>query len=188
MSEEGDLLNVSFQEFFIDPPPQKQDFLGFWLATGFTFPEGNYCVRTNVMKEHFPDTRSEAYFQDHAALGFIYRFMTQGYCPFLIPNVANFGREHWDQRSRRLRDIEGPAVAMYYRRVKDYKSKLLKGELTHYFRAGDSEVIGKMRPQDLWRLRRQIWRHTLLRSRLLRRDPYTLALRIGQRFLERFGY
>jgi hypothetical protein len=45
MSEEGGLLNVCFQEFFADPPPQKQECLANWLATGFPLPEGNYCVR-----------------------------------------------------------------------------------------------------------------------------------------------
>ena len=64
MSEEGDLLNVSFQEFFNDPPPQKQEFLAYWLATGFPLTEGNYCVRSGVIKKWFPDEHSEGLFSD----------------------------------------------------------------------------------------------------------------------------
>jgi hypothetical protein len=181
LSEEGDLLNVSFQEFFNDPPPQKQDFLGFWLATGLAFPEGNYCVRNQVIKRLFPDKQSEEYFQVHSHLGFMYQFMTHGFFPHFIPVVANYGRIHKDQRSQRLRDVETPAVAKYFIRVGDYRKRVLKGEITYYFRNGRSEIIGQLKSPEVRRLRRQIWRHRILRSRLMRRDLYTILLKLIQR-------
>ena len=46
---------------------------------------------------------------------------------------------------------------------------------------GRSQVIGQIAPHELSSLRRDIWRHGLLRSRLLRIDPYTLALKIKER-------
>ena len=180
MSEDGDLLNVSFQDFFSDPPPQKEDFLAFWLATGFHFPEGNYCVRSEVIKRHFPTLQSERYFQIHSHLGFMYNFMTNGHCPYFIPVVANYGRIHDDQRSRRLLDVERPAAETYFRLVRDYRRKVLGAEVIHHFRDARSDVFKEIRRSDLWRLRRQIWRHAILRARILRRDPYTLALKAGQ--------
>src|SRR5713226_8395424 len=84
MSEDGSLLNVSYQEFFSDPPPQKQAFLEFWLATAFCFPEGNYCVRSDIVKRLFPGDKSESYFQIHSHLGFMYQFMVNGYCPYFL--------------------------------------------------------------------------------------------------------
>ncbi|MHB8621940.1 MAG: glycosyltransferase [Sulfuricaulis sp.] len=181
MSEEGDLLNVAYQEFFSDPPPQKQEFLAFWLATGFCLPEGNYCVRGDIIKRYFPNLQSDKDFQVHCHLGFMYQFMRQGYCPYFIPAVVNFGRIHHDQRGQRLSGIETPAQASYFRRVKDYRRTLIEGKVLHCFRDGHSEVINEIKSKDLGYWRRKIWRHRILRSRLLRLDPYTLALKIKER-------
>jgi len=183
MSEDGDLLNVTYREFFNDPPPQKQEFLALWLANGFVLPEGNYCVRSEIIKRYFPNEQSEEFFQVHSHLGFMYQFMEQGYCPYFLPMVANFGRIHHDQRSQRpsIIAIEKPAAAMYHKSVKNYRKRLFSGEVTHSFRNGGSEVIGEIRPDDLWPLRGKMWRHKIIRSRLLRLDPYTLVLKIGQR-------
>src|SRR5439155_26474785 len=98
MSEAGDLLNVSYQDFFSDPPPQKEGFLAFWLATGFVLPEGNYCVRRAILKKCFPDRHAPRHFQIQPNLGFMFCFMTNGFCPHFIPVVASFGRIHTDQK------------------------------------------------------------------------------------------
>lgn len=181
MSEEGDLLNVSFQDFFADPPPQKQDFLSFWLASGFPLPEGNYCVRSEVIKKWFPDAHSRDWFRTCPHLGFMYNFFSQGYSPYFIAAVANFGRIHHDQRSQRLSDIERPGQAAYAAAVKNYGRSILNGNTRHRFCNGRSQVIGEIQPRLLPSLRRRIWRHRLLRSRLLRIDPYTLALKLKER-------
>ena len=181
MSEEGDLLNVSFQDFFADPPPQKRDFLAFWLASGFPLPEGNYCVRSEVIKPWFPDGQSSDWFRVCPHLGFMYKFFTQGYNPYFIPVVANFGRVHHDQRGQRLRNVEKPGQAAYLKAVKEYGKNILQGRAVHQFRNGRSQVIEQIAPHELSSLRRDIWRHRLLRSRLLRVDPYTLALKIKER-------
>lgn len=181
MSEEGDLLNVSFQDFFADPPPQKKDFLPFWLVTGFHLPEGNYCVRSDVIKTWFPDMRASDWFRACPHLGFMYRFFTEGYSPYFIPVVANFGRTHHDQRSQRLSDVEKPGQAAYLKAVKAYGQSILRGSTVYRFRNGMSQVIGQIQPRDFPSLRKNMWRHRLLRSRLLRRDPYTLALKLKGR-------
>lgn len=182
MSEEGGLQNVSYQELFSDPPPQKEEFLALWLANGFVLPEGNYCVRTEIIRRHFPNQLSEKHFRIHPHLGFMYQFMEQGYCPYFVPVVANFGRMHQDQRGQRLKEIEWPAAATYFRRVKEYRTRLLEGTAIHRFRNGRAEVIQEIGRGVLWSWRRKIWRHRILRSRLLRIDPYTLWLKIKKRF------
>jgi len=184
MSEEGDLLNVSYPEFLNDPPPQKQEFLALWLANGFVLPEGNYCVRAEIIKRYFPNEQSEAHFQVHCHLGFMYHLVVQGYCPYFIPVVANFGRTHHDQRGQRLRSIEKPALATYFRQVREYRRNLLSGAAVHRFRNGRSETILEIGPGDLWSWRKKIWRHRILRSRLLRLDAYTLAQKIARRMIE----
>lgn len=181
MSEEGDLLNVLFQEFFNDPPPQKQDCLAFWLVSGFPLPEGNYCVRSEVIRTWFPDIQSSGWFRTCPHLGFMYKFFTEGYSPYFIPVVANFGRIHHDQRSQRLSDVEKPGQVAYLKAVKMYGKSILRGSAVHRFRSGASQVIGQIQLHDLPSLRKNMWRHRLLRSRLLRRDPYTLALKLKER-------
>lgn len=183
MSEEGDLLNVAFQEFFADPPPQKQEFLSLWMANGFCFPEGNYCVRGEIIRRFFPDDQSEKYFQIHPHLGFMYRFMTQGYLPVFLPMVANFGRTHHDQRGQRLKDVEKPAQQAYLRRIREYRDDLFGGRLRHHFRDGRSHVIGAIGKRELFSWRQKTWRHRILRSRLLRLDPYALAVKTKKRIL-----
>lgn len=184
MSEDGGLLNVSYQEFFNDPPPQKQEFLAFWLANGFVLPEGNYCVRADIIKRHFPNEQSEEHFRIHCHVGFMYHLMVQGYCTYFIPVVANFGRSHHDQRGQRLKSIEFPALATYFRDVRDYRRRLLAGAVTHRFRNGRGEPFQEIGPGELWSWRKRIWRHRILRSRVLRLDPYTLVLKIYQRMTE----
>jgi len=181
MSEEQDLLNVSYQEFFNDPPPQKQEFLSFWLATGFCFPEGNYCVRSDIIKRLFPDERSDDYFRIQSHLGFMYQFMVNGHCPYFMPIVASYGRIHHDQRGQKLRDIERPAYVMYRKRIKRYMNDLFRRRTQHVFRNGRSEIFDQLIPEKLWRLRRQIWRHKILRSPVVRLDPYTLAQKLRRR-------
>ncbi len=183
MSEEGDLLNVLFQEFFNDPPPQKQNFLAFWLVSGFPLPEGNYCVRSEVIRAWFPDTQSSGWFRTCPHLGFMYKFFTEGYSPYFIPVVANFGRTHHDQRSQRLSDVEKPGQVAYLNAVKEYGKSILRRSTVHRFRNGTSQIIGQIQPHDLPSLRKNMWRHRLLRSRLLRRDPYTLGLKLKARIL-----
>lgn len=181
MSEGGDLLEVAYTEFFYDPPPQKQEFLALWLANGFVLPEGNYCVRSEIIKQFFPNDQSPKYFQIHCHLGFMYQFMTQGYCPYFLRMIANFGRIHHDQRSQRLFDIEKPAAAMYFKSKKDYMKLIFTRKAKHFFRNGRSEVIGEIRPSELTSLLRKICRHMIFRSRILRIDPYTLILKIRNR-------
>jgi glycosyltransferase involved in cell wall biosynthesis len=183
MSEEGDLLNVLFQEFFNDPPPQKQNFLAFWLVSGFPLPEGNYCVRSEVIRAWFPDTQSSGWFRTCPHLGFMYKFFTEGYSPYFIPVVANFGRTHHDQRSQRLSDVEKPGQVAYLNAVKEYGKSILRRSTVHRFRNGASRIIEQIQPHDLPSLRKNMWRHRLLRSRLLRRDPYTLGLKLKARIL-----
>lgn len=185
MSEDGNLLNVSFQDFFLTPPPQKRDLFPFWLATGFPLPEGNYCVRREVLLQWFPDRNSSDWWRTCPHLGFMYNFFTQGYSAYFIPAVANYGRAHHDQRSRRLRDIEGPAQKAYRAAVQGYRRRVLKRKAVHCFRDGSSRLVGRIEFDELWPLRRAIWRHRILRAKILHQSPFSLSrkllARIGRR-------
>lgn len=141
MSEDGDLSNISYAELLDMPVPQKTGFLPFWLATGFLFPEGNYCMRREVFDICLPKYLPDEPFQEHPALGIIYNFNSHGYLPYFIPVVANYGRWHGDQRGKTRRHIEKPFEAKYYGDIKAYRKQLFNGKIKHCFRNGASEVI-----------------------------------------------
>jgi glycosyltransferase involved in cell wall biosynthesis len=181
MSEDGALLRVAFQDFLEDPPPQEEDFLPFWLATRIVLPEGNYCVRANVLRETFPDQKAPHHYRIHCHLGFMYNFVTRGYCPLFVPEVVSYGRLHEGQRGQRLQAEEKPAFAQYVEDVRLYASKLFRGEVVHAFRDGTSAVTSEVHAPDTGRLRRQYWAHRLSRSRLLRTAPYSLFAKLSAR-------
>ena len=178
MSEEGALLGVSYQDFLEDPPPQKEDFLPFWLATKFVLPEGNYCVRSNVLRENFPDESAKDHYRIHSHLGFMYNFMTRGYCPLFVPEVVSYGRLHAGQRGQLLRAVERPAFRKYVEDVQLYCKQMFRGEVIHVFRDGTSTVTSEVNAPAKARMRKQYWKHRLLRSRLLRTAPYSLFAKL----------
>jgi glycosyltransferase involved in cell wall biosynthesis len=187
MSEEGALLRVAFQDFLDDPPPQKQDFLAFWLATKFVLPEGNYCVRAEVLRETFPDRNAADHYRVHCHLGFMYNFMTRGYCPLFVPEVVSYGRLHAGQRGQRLQAEERPALRKYVEDVDLYRRRLFRGEIVHAFRDGRSAITSEVDPPARTRMHRNYWVHRLLRSRLLRMAPYSLFARAGARVSQMFS-
>jgi len=181
MSEEGALLRVAFQDFLEDPPPQKEDFLPFWLATRFVLPEGNYCVRSGVLRENFPDEKSIGHYRIHCHLGFVYNFMTRGYRPLFVPEVVNYGRLHAGQRGQRLKAEEKPAFDQYVEDVRLYARKLFRGDVVHVFRDGGSAVTSTVDTRAGRRIRKAYWKHRLLRSRLLRTAPYSFFIKLKTR-------
>lgn len=178
MSEAGALLKVAYPDFLDDPPPQKEDFLPFWLATRIVLPEGNYCVRASVLRETFPDDTAPSHYRIHCHLGFIYNFITRGYLPLFVPEVVNYGRLHADQRGQRLQAEERPAFEQYMEDVRLYATKLFRGEIVHAFRDGNSAMTSEVRAPDARKIRKQYWTHRLLRSRLLRTAPYSFFAKL----------
>jgi len=179
MSEDGALLRVVYEDFLADPPPQKEDFLPFWLATKFVLPEGNYCVRSSVLRENFPDESAKDHYRIQCHLGFVYNFMTRGYCPLFVPEVVSYGRFHAGQRGQRLQAVEKPALKKYLEDVNLYREQLFSGKIRHVFRDGEHATISELDTRTRAKIRRDYWRHRLLRSRLMRTAPYSLFVKLG---------
>jgi len=145
MTEEGHLGQISYGEFFTEPPPQKEEFLPFWLATRFIFPEGNYCVRRNVFLDCFPSANSTDFFDRiNPFLKFVYNFNTRGYLPFFVPIIANYGRIHKGQLTETLAEQAAETIRLYTNGVKSYAKALKTPERPHVFRDGNGSVIKDM--------------------------------------------
>ena len=161
ITEDGGLGKITNQEFLKKAPPQKKGFLAYWLAFGYGFHEGNYCVRRHVFDECFPQRKQSDMFSISPQLSFLYRFNTRGYLSCFLPVVANFGRTHTNQRIMRLCEALDKEVELYKKMMKEYRRHLLQGSVRHYFRNGSSEIIGEIKKEELGRLRRNIFMHYL---------------------------
>lgn len=184
MTEDGHLRNISYVEFFNDPPPQKMDFFPFWLATGFYYPEGNYCVSRKVLDICFPNDDPKDPFIDHAQLGFIYNFNALGYLPHFLPVIANYGKMHEDSRGKRLRSKELPVAERYYKYIERYRKKILKGEIGHIFKNRESVVLKKVSTIELRRYKWEITKYRFTNMKLVRTDINTIQKKLLKKIKE----
>ena len=183
MSEDGVLGEVSYPEFRSRAAPQGKEFLALWLATGFWLPEGNYCVRAEVLRECFPPNAPDSPCRINPALQFNYNFNTSGYLPRFLPVIANYGRTHAGQRGQTLRDVESEILAAYLQDVRGYKKRLFQREVVHRFRDGQGRIIGEVAAGDLSRYRMEILKWRLKRfclsaRRIMRYDARTLLRKV----------
>ena len=167
MLEDGEMGKVWYAEFLEHHPPQKIDFLPFWLATGHGM-ESNACFRRGAIEACFPRNSKEEPFRFHPALGLNYELNTRGYLPFFIPTVSYFGRAHGHQRQEDMYQLLDSICKRYFRDIAAYRKNLLAGRIVHRFRDGASNVIHEVGSQELWN-----YRTTILSYRIkakLRRD------------------
>lgn len=163
MHEDGSLGNVNFQEWFRKPPPNKMDFLPYWLSTFSFIPELTYCVRGDIYKKccpnlsdvnwnylNPPEPLTNKYFETHGCfLRFKYSFITNGYLTFFLPIVASYGRYHSNSRNDTLKKYHKLAAQKYVTDVIKYRKEVLSGKRKHVFRNGKSEIIKAIEPHEL---------------------------------------
>jgi glycosyltransferase involved in cell wall biosynthesis len=159
MTEDSNLGRITNPEFLQKKPPEKKDFLPYWLAFGHGFPENNYCVRRGVLDTCFPQRNSEDPLSSDICQEFLYKFNTMGYLSIFLPVVASYGRQHQDQRNIQRAQILESVQQMYIKQVQQYRRNLLKGKIKHEFRDGFSKVIGEVTTNDLHRIRKEILIH-----------------------------
>jgi len=179
MTEDGDLTRVWGHNFFEFPPPQKQSYLPFWLTAKHSFPELNYCVRRTVYLDNFPSADNTDVISTHNPfLAVAYNLNTNGYLPYFIPILANFGRQHRGQLTTANSQALGQSHWTYVAQVRQYYRDLVSGRRTHIFRDGASRPIGKMsRVTSLSLPLLKLWHRSLARrAKGLRR-------RIAKRFI-----
>ena len=168
LNADGTFGRIAYHDFFDHPLPSGHEGLAFLIATGFLFPEGNYCVRRSVFEKCFPANDNGDIFKSHPALGFVYNFITKGYIAFFIPRVANYGRVH---HSRRVwnRGNEKPIEVMFYKLIRRYGAALFFNKKVHLFRNSVDEIIGNV---SVSKFRYQLLKHLLINLKILRLSPY----------------
>lgn len=176
MTEDGSLERISDSEFFNQPPPQKMEFLPFWLATFFLYPEITYCVRSEVFKKCFPKRNSLDFLdRQNPFVKFVYNFNVMGYLPYFLPVVASFGRIHHDSRNNTMKEIGEKTIRQYSLDVVRYRNDVLCGKTKHVFHNGASNVIKVIKPYELKFYRQKVLKYRMTRKIYFDRpDPINL--------------
>ena len=167
LSEDGKLGKVWNSRFFEQQPPQKKEFLPFWLATGEAM-ECNAIFRRSIFEKCYTRNSKDEPCRLAPGLGLNYNLNTQGYLPYFLPVITVFGRVHTDQRGERPASRAGEGATAYFRNVEAYRRELLAGKVKHHFRNANSEIIGEVTPSDL-ALYKKLIRRQRLKSNLQRK-------------------
>lgn len=143
MSKDGALGRIADTHFFDNPPPQRKEFIYYWLKKKILFPEGNFCVRKRVLEECFPFHDSKVSNERGTWLAFNYRFNTLGYLPYFVPIVANYCRIQSNVEGQRQSADPSMQKWMkaYYEDIEQYKRKLIKRKTAHHYRNGFGELF-----------------------------------------------
>lgn len=175
MTKDGKLSHVSFPHFHHFSPPQKQKWLPYWLATGETFPNGNFCVRKEVFRKCNPLLNETK--KGRELFDFNYNFNAKGYLPFNIPVVADYGREHEGQLSQEWsrQGLYARGMKEYYKKINSYKEDILAGKVVHLFRDGSGKIIKeKFSPKQIKKIGAYILRFNIILSLVIQRGPYKI--------------
>lgn len=124
------------QKFLENPPPTEEKFFSYFLKTAFVYPEGNLCVRKEVLEKCYP-TLSELEANNNILdwLEFSYRFNCLGFIAKYVPIVASYGRVHDNQLGEQLGS--GGRLKRQYKnywaKIRKYRNNLILGKTKHHF-------------------------------------------------------
>jgi glycosyltransferase involved in cell wall biosynthesis len=150
LTEESKLREISYPQFHKNMPKQKYEWILYWLKTKFWLPEGNFCVRKEIFEQCYPDIDNERKIEPY--LEFNYQFNKNGYLPYHIPCIANFGRTHSDQLGQReaRKGLHQIQMDNYVNKANEHRYKLLKGEIEHIYRDGNKKPLSnKLHPYQI---------------------------------------
>ncbi len=143
MFKDGALGRIPDAYFIDNPPPQGKSYIYYWLKKKSLFPEGNFCVRKNILEKCFPLNDAKASGEYTALFSFNYKFNTSGYLPYFVPIVANYCRMQVDvEGQRRNKGLNTQIwIDTYCEDIEQYKKKLIRRKIAHQYRNGAGEMF-----------------------------------------------
>jgi glycosyltransferase involved in cell wall biosynthesis len=97
---DGLIGDIAYPDLFAGPRQlDPRDTFRLWLTRGFVLPEGNMCIRREVLRELFPSVEECRDDTLDPWLEFTARFHEAGYMAIGLPVVANYGRAHSDSNT-----------------------------------------------------------------------------------------
>jgi glycosyltransferase involved in cell wall biosynthesis len=135
---------MSQRSFPQGQPPQKRDWTPYWLDTALVFPDQSMIVSKRIFIEcvpaYEPGTKTLGY-----TLEFYFEFNKRGYLPYFLPMFATFGRQHGGNSSERGAMEIHRQFMNYLGWVRDFKSRVERGNERLVFRDRAGRVIGEYR-------------------------------------------
>lgn len=143
MTEGGELKDILFPQFHNRMPPQKTEFIYYWLATFLPLPEMNFCVRRNVFDACFPLYEKGKKLEIDPIIEFNYHFNAKGYLPYFIPTVASFARMHSGQLSEKYHRERGDILHArnFLKLASRCRKELILGLKPYLWRDGEGNVL-----------------------------------------------
>ncbi len=176
-SEEGHLGKLFWPEYLEHAPPQKREWLPFWLTLR-QIQESNAIFRRSVFEKYFPTNDINEPYRFNATHGFMLSLNTMGYVPYFLPIISYYGTTHENQLQQRFNDLMDFLSKRYDREIREYRKKFLSGKIVHRFRDGSSNVTHEVGKEELWHYRKKV---------LLYRLKYKLRRNL-QKLLEHIIY
>jgi len=143
LSEQSEVVEASQNYFPNNIALNEEDFFKHWLTTSFVYPEGNLCVRKNVLEKCYPTLEELGEENMLDWLEFSYRFNSLGFLSKNIPLLASFGRVHNNQMGETI-GIHGKMKGMYknyWHKVQNYRTKIILGSLKHEFKDSQNNIL-----------------------------------------------
>ena len=170
--ENGTLDDISYKQFHRVLPPQKENFIYYWLLKKFYFPEGNLCVRKITFEQYIgKDLKS----RDNYWFEMNYRFNIGGYLPFFIPTIANFGRKHLRLIGSRREDsvllLDDMEYKNYIKKARDYQKKIEKGQITHRFVGPMNNLLPYSFSLDKYKIKKHAYNSDLFKTSVKKMLP-----------------
>jgi len=144
-NEDGLLGDIIYSQFYKLIPPQKTEFIYYWLSTYFVIPEQNFCARGDIFSECFPqyDNLDDESRNTNCWLEFNYNFNTKGYLPYFVQTIASFARVHKGQRTQK--EEESGTIYLRYRnytnKIRDYEKKIISRTITHQYKNHKGDIL-----------------------------------------------
>lgn len=161
ISEDGHLGRVAWPEYLgRHAPPQKRDFLAFWLACRHDF-EITAIYRRNVFEACYPRNTLDEKYRFAPSYALNYNFNTKGYLPYFLPYLGFYARTHAMQYQEKNYSLLDALIKIYDREWNDYRKDVFSRRVTHRFRDGRSTIIGELGAKELRQCKKQYLRYRL---------------------------
>jgi len=165
MHDDGTLLGPLHPSWWESPPPNKDDYFAYWLATFMHASEITCCFRREVYRECYPPyparpspahdalnladpltDRDFAEFGPHMKC--LLTFHSAGYLAWYLPVTASAAREHSDNLTTFRKRYLMLEAKRYSGDIVACREAILEGRTEHAFRNGRGEIIRRIGAAD----------------------------------------
>lgn len=159
----GNLGAFPYAHWQSSPPPDREDFFAYWLATYYFPSEITYCVRRNVYMQIYPPYQGEtlcydklsypltdAQFSLHGPhLQAMFNLLATGFLTCYLPQVASASRIHADRLTDQYATYMSLEARKYTEMVLDLRRNILNGKIRHRFRDRYGNVISELTAESM---------------------------------------